>query len=153
MRIPKSSNYSRSIILLSITKVYSLSVIHLGIFCVDTGRSTGGHITFIQGGAVDYGSHLPVPVAMTSGEAEYIYAAVACMRASHLRMLIYDLKYLCSEDYDGDNIEYDPAKIIMDNKATISMAKYNKETARNRHVARRFHYVRQGTALNEHKFH
>ena len=37
--------------------------------CVDTGRSTGGHITFIQGGSIDYGSHLPVPVAMLSGEA------------------------------------------------------------------------------------
>ena len=53
----------------------------------------------------DYGSHLPVPVAMSSGEAEYISAAIACMRASHLRMLIYDLKYLCSEDYDLDNME------------------------------------------------
>ena len=121
--------------------------------CIDTGRSTGGHITFIQGGAIDYGSHLPVPVAMSSGEAEYISAAVACMRASHLRMLIYDLKYLCSKDYDGDNMDYDPAKIIIDNEAAISMARCNKDTAGNRHVARRFHYVRQGTALNEHKFH
>ena len=110
-------------------------------------------MTFIQGGAVDYGSHLPVPVAMSSGEAEYISAVVAYMRASHLRMLIYDLKYLCSEDCDGDNMEYDPAKIIIDTEATISMAKCNKDTARNRHVARRFHYVRQSTALNDHKFH
>ena len=61
-------------------------------------------------------------------------------------MLIYDLKYLCSK-------EYDPAKIIIDNEAAISMAKCNKDTAGNRYVARRFHYVRQGTALNEHKFH
>ena len=42
-------------------------------------------------GAVDYGSHLPVPVAMSSGEAEYISAAVACMKASHIRMLEYDV--------------------------------------------------------------
>ena len=59
--------------------------------CIDTGRSTGAHITFVQGGAVDYGCHLPVPVAMSSGKAEYITAAVACMRTSHLRMLMYDL--------------------------------------------------------------
>ena len=52
--------------------------------CIDTGRSIGGYIALSQGGAVDYGSHLPVPVAMSSGEAEYISAAVACMRASHL---------------------------------------------------------------------
>ena len=32
------------------------------------------------------------------------------------------------------------------------MAKCNKDTAGNRHVVRRYHYVRQGTALQEHKF-
>ena len=45
-------------------------------------------------GAVDYGSHLPVPVAMSSDEAEYISAAVACMKASHIRMLEYDFKFI-----------------------------------------------------------
>ena len=34
----------------------------------------------IQGGTVDYGSHLPVPVTMSSGESEYIAAAVACIK-------------------------------------------------------------------------
>ena len=69
--------------------------------CADTGRSTGGYIPLNQGGAVNYGSHLPVPVAMSSGEAEYISASVACMRASHLRMLIYNLKFLGSNTYDA----------------------------------------------------
>ena len=39
---------------------------------IDTGRSTGGYISFNQGEPADYGSHLPVPVAMSSEEAEYI---------------------------------------------------------------------------------
>ena len=121
--------------------------------CVDTGRSTGGHITFVPGGGADYRSHLPVPVAMSSGEAEYISTAVACMRASYLRMLIYDLRYLCSEDYDGDNMKYEPAKIMIDNEAAISLARCNKDTVRKRHVARRFHCLRQGTGLDRHKFH
>ena len=120
--------------------------------CIDTGRSTGGNITMIQAGAVDYTSHLPVPVAMSSGEAEYISAAVACMRASHIRMLVYDLKFLGTKEYNSDKPIYEPATIIIDNEAAISMAKCNKDTAGNRHVARRYHYVRQGTALNEHKF-
>ena len=47
--------------------------------CIDTGRSTGGYIALNQGGAVDYGSHLPVPVVISSGEAEYISAIVVCM--------------------------------------------------------------------------
>ena len=76
---------------------------------------------------------------MSSGEAEYISAAAACMRASPLRMLIYDLKYLATPKYGGDNMNYEPAKIIIDNEAAICMANCNKDTAGNRHVARRFH--------------
>ena len=120
--------------------------------CVDTGRSTGGNLSLTQGGAADYSCHLPVPVAMSSGEAEYISAAVACMKASHLRMLVYDLRFLGSNSYDGDNLKCEPSRIIVDNEAAISMANCNKDTAGNRHVARRYHYVRQGTTLKEHVF-
>ena len=49
-------------------------------------------------------------------------------------------------------MSYEPAKIIIDNEAAISMANCNEGTAGNRHVARQFHYVRQGTPLKEHKF-
>ena len=89
---------------------------------------------------------------MPSGEAEYISAATTCMRASHLQMLIYDLKHLCTAEYDGDKLNQKPAKIIIDNVTAICMAKCNKDTAGNMHVARCFHYVRQGTMLKEHKF-
>ena len=60
--------------------------------------------------------------------------------------------YLCTTEYDGDKLNQKPAKIIIDNEAAICMAKCNKDTAGNRHVARRFHYVRQGTVLKEHEF-
>ena len=89
---------------------------------------------------------------MSSGEGEYISAAVACMRVSHLRMLIYDLKFLGSITYDADNITYEPAHIIIDNKAAITMANCNKDTAGNCHVSRRYHYVQQGTTMKEHVF-
>ena len=120
--------------------------------CIDTGRSTGGYIAMIQGGAVDYGSHLPVPVAMSSGEAEYIASAVVCMRSSHLRMLGYDIEHMGKIDYNPMEIKYDPSYIIIDNEAAKCMSECNKDTAGNRHVARRYHYVRQGSLLNEHKF-
>ena len=121
--------------------------------CIDTGRSTGGYNILIQGGPVDYGSHLPIPVAMSSGEAEYIASAVACMRASHLRMLGYDVEHMGTTQYDPMNMKYEPSFIIIDNEAAKAMSECNKDTAGNRHVARRYHYVRQGTMLNEHKFH
>ena len=89
---------------------------------------------------------------MSSSEAEYISAAVACMRASHLRMFNYGLRYLGTAEYDGVNLKSQPTKIIIDNEAAICMAKCNKDTAGNRHVARRFHYVRRGTVLKEHEF-
>ena len=116
--------------------------------CIVTEKSTGGNISFT--GAEDYSSHLPVP--MSSGEAEYISAAVACMEASHLRMLVYNLRFLGSTSYDGDNLEYEPSRINVDSEAAISMASCNKDTAGNRHVTRRCHYVRQGTTLKKHVF-
>ena len=74
------------------------------------------------------------------------------MRASHIRMLVYNLKFLGTNEYNSNEPNYEPAIIIIDNEVAISMATCNKDTAGNRHVARRYHYVRQGTALNEHKF-
>ena len=120
--------------------------------CIDTGRSTGANLTMIQGYAVDYGSHLPIPVAMSSGESKYISAAVACMKASHLRMMGYDFEHMGMKSYDPMNIDYPPAYIIIDNEAARAMSQCNKDTAGNRHVARRYHYVRQGTLLREHEF-
>ena len=32
----------------------------------DTGRSTGAYIIFYQGGPIDHGTHVPVPVAKSS---------------------------------------------------------------------------------------
>ena len=59
---------------------------------------------------------------------------------------------ICSRDYNHTEIKQPPAKIIIDNEAAIAMATCNKDTAGNRHVARRYHYVRQGTSLKEHTF-
>ena len=89
--------------------------------CVDTGRSTGVNETTIQGGSVDSSSHLPTPVAMSSGEAEYISATATCMRASHLHIFTYDIKYLGTPKYDGDNLDYEPTKIIIDNNEAVAV--------------------------------
>ena len=72
------------------------------------------------------------------------------MRASHLKMLLNNMRFIGSENYNQDVINLESARIIIDNEAAICMAKYNKDAAGNRHVARRYHYVQQGTALQEH---
>ena len=67
-------------------------------------------------------------------------------------MLVYDFRFLGSNSYDGNNPKYESSRKIVDNEAVIFMAKYNKDTAGNRNVARRNHYVRQGKTRNEHVF-
>ena len=89
--------------------------------CVDTGRSTGGYVAMSQAGPVDYGSHLPIPVAMSSGEAASIAAAVACTRASHICMLIYDLRCLGSKEYNSNKLACKPSRIIVDIEAAIAI--------------------------------
>ena len=119
--------------------------------CIDTGRSTGGNCIIVQGDPVGHGSHISIPVAMSVVEAEYMAAATACMRASHFRMFIFDLRYLGTSGYDGETLKCQPARILIDNEAAISMAKCNKDTAGNGHIARRFYHMRQcaGTFLNK----
>ena len=57
-----------------------------------------------------------------------------------------------SKSYDGDTLKCEPSRIIVENEVAISMARCNKDTAENRHVARKYHYVRQSTTLKEHVF-
>ena len=59
-----------------------------------------------QGGAADCSSHLPVYMDISSGEAEYIFAEDVCVKASHHRMLSYDLRFLGISSYDGDTVPY-----------------------------------------------
>ena len=67
-------------------------------------------------------------------------------------MLEYDFKHLGTQSYDLSNPICDPSHIVINNRVAIAMSKCNKDTAGNRHVARRCHYVQQGTSLNKHKF-
>ena len=72
----------------------------LGNGCVDTSRDTDGCISLSKERVVDYESHFPVLVNMSSGEAECISAAITCEKASHLRMLMYGIIFLSSEEYE-----------------------------------------------------
>ena len=66
------------------------------------------------------------------------------------------LKYKQFKQSDKDSLKstsfHSICSRIIDHEAAISMAKCNKDTAGNRHVARRYYYVQQGTASQEQKF-
>jgi len=120
--------------------------------CIDTRRSTIGNKIFYYGGLIEWTSNMPTPVAQSSAEAEYMAACAACMAMSHLSMVVYDLEHLGSKEYDKYHTpKTSPNILLVDNDATVNMAKNFKPTKRNRHIERRFHYVRLGQQDNKHR--
>jgi hypothetical protein len=121
--------------------------------CPDTGRSTVGELIYCQGGIVHARSHVPVPVAMSSAEAEYVAACSACMAASHLRMLLYDYKYLGTKQYSEvkQMLDIAPSILMVDNQAAVQMSMNDRLTKLTRHISRRFHFVREGIKQGMHK--
>ncbi len=119
--------------------------------CPDTGRSTIGYITVYQGGVIAANSTVPTPVAMSSAEAEYMGACAAAMNTSIIRGLLYDMRYLGTKDYKmvEDKIEFQPA-ICVDNAAAVAMSQSPKLTKKTRHIARHFHFVREGVKRGLH---
>ena len=57
---------------------------------LDTGRSTVAYIIFYQGGTIDYGTHVPGPVAQSNAESEYNAECTAGMSLSCFRKLIHE---------------------------------------------------------------
>ena len=93
---------------------------------------------------MDAQSTMPVPVALSSAEAEYMGACNAGAMLCHLRDLQYDFEYLGSKNYsDEGSTASIPAIILIDNQATVRMSKNFKVTSKNRHIARRWHFVRR----------
>jgi hypothetical protein len=103
---------------------------------VDTGRSTGSFLISYMGGIVDHSSNMPDPVALSSAEAEYNEACLACMATSHLAMLLYEL--------EGEKKPRWKVPLILDSKSAIAMGNSFRDTKHTHHILRRYHYVREG---------
>ena len=70
---------------------------------------------------------------------------------SDVRMLVYDIENMGSPNFDTKERDPEtPTVVLIDNQATVSMAKSKKVTSKNRHIRRREHYVRQGQERGEH---
>ena len=113
-----------------------------------------GYLIFSNGNLIDAHTSVPVPIAMSSAEAEYMGGCNLCMKLAHIRMLIYDLEKMGKPDYDIQGTDKEtPSVVLIDNQATVSIAKSKKMTSKNRHIRRREHYVRQGQEQGEHSVH
>ena len=61
---------------------------------------------------------------------------------------------LGNENYDPDGRDHEtPNVVLIDNQATVTIAKSKKVTSKNRHIRRREHFVRQGQEQGEHSLH
>ena len=114
--------------------------------CPDTGRSTCGYKIFVQGGIIDAQSTMPVPVALSSTEAEYMGACNLGAMICHLRDLTYEFEYLGTPEYDieGRTKEVSSVLLIYNQAIIVRMSKNYKVTSKHRHVGRCWHFVRQG---------
>ena len=82
---------------------------------------------------------------MSSAESENMGTCTACMAMAHLKMLVQDFKHLGSINHKEKIEEKTQMNVLLvDNEATVAMAKNYKPTKKNRHIARRFHYVKEG---------
>ena len=112
----------------------------------DTSRSTGGFLIFYQGGVVDHSSNMPDPIAMSSIEAEYNEACMACMATSHMHMT---LNYM--ENVKDESAEEKAVNIYLDNCSAVDMSHTFKDAKNARHIRRHFNFVKQGLQENCHK--
>ena len=106
--------------------------------CPDSGKSTGSHVLFGQGGPIDFSSFVPAPVAMSSAEAENNAAATAGMAMSHIRMMWNEM-----EGSHPDNLWNPPILMLCDNKSAVTMINTEKDTKAQRHTKRRLMFSRQ----------
>jgi hypothetical protein len=113
---------------------------------IDTGSSSGCFMIFYMGGVVEHSSNMPDPVALSSAEAEYTEACLACMATAQLKQFLEDLELPFADDKKSKK----PIQIFIDNRSAIDMGASFKDTQRTRHMMRRYHYIREGVESNQH---
>ena len=95
---------------------------------------------------MDHSSSMPIPVAISSAEAEYNQACLACMATGIMHTSLNH-----TEGIQEGSREYFPVDILMDNKSAVDMSISFKDTKNVCHIHHRFHFVKQGVEQIWHK--
>ena len=103
--------------------------------CPYTGRSIGAYVIFCQGGPIDHGTHVPVPVAQSSAESEYNAAFTEGMALAHFSVLINGFI-----NKDQDIVPDEAPLIVLGSKYAMCMANNGKDTKHTRQIAKRMHF-------------
>ena len=105
--------------------------------CKDTGRSTGGYVMIMAGGAIGWSSKLQGIVALSSTEAEFIAAVEAGKEIAWMRTLLREFGYSITS----------PSTLHIDNQSAISVSKNPEHHGRMKHLDLRFYWLRD--AVND----
>ena len=99
----------------------------------DDGRSTSGNVFYFANSPITWSSHKQETVALSSCEAEFMAANDAAKQAVWLQDLL--------EEITG--IESKKVSIMIDNKSAIALTKNHVFHGRNKHIHRRYHFIRE----------
>jgi hypothetical protein len=110
---------------------------------------------FYNGALIKANSTMPTPITLSTSEAEYMAAWSASMATAHIRMLLYDMTNLGTKQWRESTqpLTTIPSILMLDNVATVQIARNGKLTRKTRHIEGRFHYVRQGQQDGTHQLH
>ncbi|KAK2996036.1 hypothetical protein RJ640_002196 [Escallonia rubra] len=101
--------------------------------CKDDMKSTSGYCFTLGSGVFSWLSKKQQSVAQSSAEAEYVSAAIATSQAIWLRRIFHDF---------GQTQER-KTELFCDNKSAIAMAKNPVFHSRTRHIALKYHFIRE----------
>ena len=101
--------------------------------CVETRKSTSGHVCCLGSNTISWRSKKQPIVALSSTEAEYIALCAATQEVVWMRRL---LKGVAHEQL-GATVVYE------DNQGAMSLSRNSKDHARTKHIDVKYHYVRE----------
>ena len=98
----------------------------------DNGRSTGGYVTCIGGGAVDWRSWLQPFVTLSTTEAEFVAAVEAGKAIKWTRNILHEFGYPVSS----------PSILLIDNQSALTVSKNPEHHGRMKHLDLKFFWLR-----------
>jgi len=100
---------------------------------LDDGKSTGGHIFYLNDCPITWCSQKQQVVTLSSCEAEFMAATEAAKQAIWLQELLAEL--ICTE--------CEKVTIRVDNKSAIALTKNPVFHGRSKHIHRRYHFIQE----------
>jgi len=101
--------------------------------CKQTGRSTGGYVTVVGGGAIGWSSKRQPFVTLLSTEAEYVAVVEAGKEIKWMRNILAEFGFPSSF----------PSTLYIDNKSGIEVSKNPEHHGRMKHLDLRHHWLRE----------